>query len=239
MIYRPTLTAAVEDESTDGSLDSSNSPPEVNYDMDMDEDIVSIADSQSPPSPARDTPRPAKLAPSPYRGGLSIEGRVPTPIHSAFNVPGITRPSNESVNMDIAEDSFASARHSMAPPPRRFAIREHPMPSPIRESMLSPRDAMLSPTQSGCMETSMVAATQMSRLSMSAGENMDVEEERTENLSRAPANVFTLGSPNRGRKRSGALLAEKKRFAIGYRDDCEKCRNRVPGHFSHFLPINE
>lgn len=85
----------------------------------------------------------------------------------------------------------------------------------------------------------MAAAMQMSRLNMDAGENMDVEEEHTSRVSPNPANVFTLASPNKGRKRSGALSAEKRRFAIGYRDDCEKCRNRVPGHFSHFLPLNE
>ena len=42
-------------------------------------------------------------------------------------------------------------------------------------------------------------------------------------------------SGQRERRRSQTVPAEKKRFCMGYRDDCEKCRQRVPGHFSHFL----
>lgn len=37
------------------------------------------------------------------------------------------------------------------------------------------------------------------------------------------------------RRRSLTVPSEKRRFCMGYRDDCEKCRLRVPGHFSHFL----
>lgn len=27
----------------------------------------------------------------------------------------------------------------------------------------------------------------------------------------------------------------KRTFSMGYRADCEKCRNKVPGHFSHII----
>lgn len=27
----------------------------------------------------------------------------------------------------------------------------------------------------------------------------------------------------------------KRSFSMGYRADCEKCRNKVPGHFSHII----
>jgi hypothetical protein len=39
----------------------------------------------------------------------------------------------------------------------------------------------------------------------------------------------------KGRKRSGALTGMPGRFTMGYREDCEKCRARVAGHYSHFL----
>ncbi|KAK1782405.1 hypothetical protein QBC45DRAFT_237858 [Copromyces sp. CBS 386.78] len=56
----------------------------------------------------------------------------------------------------------------------------------------------------------------------------------------------TLSPPNkRGHQRSkhtvsswtmGANQAGMKRsFSIGYRDDCEKCRMKVPGHFNHII----
>lgn len=42
------------------------------------------------------------------------------------------------------------------------------------------------------------------------------------------------------RARSGAFTSPRdsdtsKKFSMGYREDCEKCRNRVPGHMNHFL----
>lgn len=29
----------------------------------------------------------------------------------------------------------------------------------------------------------------------------------------------------------------KRRIAMGYRNDCEKCRNRVPGHYNHIITV--
>ncbi|TKX25658.1 hypothetical protein C1H76_2308 [Elsinoe australis] len=40
------------------------------------------------------------------------------------------------------------------------------------------------------------------------------------------------------RQRSGAFISSPdvaKRIQFGYRADCEKCRNKVPGHMNHFL----
>ena len=40
------------------------------------------------------------------------------------------------------------------------------------------------------------------------------------------------------RQRSGAFISTPeaaRKFSMGYRDDCDKCRNRVPGHMNHFL----
>lgn len=49
-------------------------------------------------------------------------------------------------------------------------------------------------------------------------------------------------SPRKGHSRSRHTVVAwtqqpgmKKSFSIGYRADCEKCRNRVPGHFNHII----
>jgi len=49
-------------------------------------------------------------------------------------------------------------------------------------------------------------------------------------------------SPKKGHSRSRHTLNSwtqqpgmKKSFSIGYRADCEKCRNKVPGHFNHII----
>ena len=49
-------------------------------------------------------------------------------------------------------------------------------------------------------------------------------------------------SPRKGHSRSRHTIVQwtaqpgmKKSFSIGYRSDCEKCRNRVPGHFNHII----
>jgi hypothetical protein len=34
---------------------------------------------------------------------------------------------------------------------------------------------------------------------------------------------------------SGGLQGLRKGFSMGYRSDCEKCRMKVPGHFSHVI----
>lgn len=51
-----------------------------------------------------------------------------------------------------------------------------------------------------------------------------------------------LPSPKKGHTRSRHTIVAwtaqpgmKKSFSIGYRSDCEKCRNRVPGHFNHII----
>ncbi|KAF2097210.1 hypothetical protein NA57DRAFT_77464 [Rhizodiscina lignyota] len=233
--YRPTSNPGISDESTDGSPVSTNSPPEFSsdVDMDMDDDMVSIVESHSPPTPIQPTNRPAKLAPAPYRGLLTSEGRVPTPIHSTFfsgGSPSIPRSSSDVSDMDLADvrPQIQIVRSPMAPPPRKSGYRDHPMPSPIRESLQSPREVpMPSPTQNGSMETSIATANQMSRLSVNGGDSMEVDDARS-------SDGF---SPRKGRARSGALSTQKTRFVMGYREDCEKCRAKVPGHFSHYIPM--
>ena len=76
-----------------------------------------------------------------------------------------------------------------------------------------------------------VTSSQLSRLSFSVEDNMELD----------PAAIPVPGTPTRtGRARSGAITAGgqgKKKFVVGFREDCEKCRARMPGHWAHFLTI--
>jgi hypothetical protein len=54
-----------------------------------------------------------------------------------------------------------------------------------------------------------------------------------------PLEFDEYGLPMRkGRARSGAIMSPvvpNKRIFTGYLPTCEKCRNKVPGHYMHFL----
>ncbi|KAF2274119.1 uncharacterized protein EI97DRAFT_460512 [Westerdykella ornata] len=155
-------------------------------------------------------------------GGPTLLG-VPNPHHPNFipipHVPPVPLPKKHAHIID----------HDRA---RR-------MPSPISEDEDLP-DTPTAWTQS-----------QLERLSVTGERqfHMEIEESTpvpaasvaTTDLSTSahpegsePPGVLT--TPTRGRKRSGALSSGRGRFSMGYREDCEKCRMRVPGHYSHFLP---
>ncbi|RJE18926.1 hypothetical protein PHISCL_08744 [Aspergillus sclerotialis] len=53
-------------------------------------------------------------------------------------------------------------------------------------------------------------------------------------LNRSPSMVY----PERMRQqnhRSGSPPTKKVSFSMGYRADCDKCRNKIPGHYSHII----
>lgn len=88
-----------------------------------------------------------------------------------------------------------------------------PMPTPTRPSTtaVSAMDALASPAHAG-------------------------------DLAFADGDPALLSSPRKGHSRSRHTVVAwtqqpgmKKSFSIGYRSDCEKCRNRVPGHFNHII----
>jgi hypothetical protein len=201
---------------------------DMDYDMDEDESLDDVR-SQPPESPFMNSQffRPAKLMPSSSYSLSSpvSNGRMATPIHPTFNRSGMnglgypTSGAAGGVNTSNAQSGL--------PPVPELSVRKgrqekdddrnRRMPSPISEDDDIP-DTPTALTQS-----------QLSRLSFShtnAYDNMDTE-----------LNAPTLDLPPtpRTRKRSGALTGTPGRFSMGYRDDCEKCRQRVPGHYSHFL----
>lgn len=195
--------------------------------MDMDEDdSQSDVRSQPPESPfAGHFFRPPTLNhSSSLLSDAGSTGRIPTPIHPTFSrggMNGLGYPSSGSAG------GMSTSNAPGLPPLPGLTVRKNRqepnndrsrrMPSPISEDEDIP-DTPTALTQS-----------QLSRLSFSHVNADDMETE-----SAAPA--LALPPTPRGRKRSGALTGAAGRFSMGYREDCEKCRQRVPGHYSHFLP---
>ncbi|KAF2019680.1 hypothetical protein BU24DRAFT_125127 [Aaosphaeria arxii CBS 175.79] len=229
-----------------------SSPRQADLDMDMDmeveeeEDDFDIIGSQPPDSPfISNFLRPAKLnfdSFSSIDAAANNTGRLPTPIFPTFNGPrgpmntsllgGVGYPSSGlagGLSMDSGNGYLGVPQNPLLQKPptiRKQAQVEHDrsrrMPSPISEDEDIP-DTPTALTQS-----------QLSRLSVTSNaERMDLESQESSDGLPPPPGVLT--TPSRGRKRSGALSG-KGRFSMGYRDDCEKCRQRVPGHYSHFLP---
>jgi len=196
---------------------------DMDYSMDMDEDdSQSDVRSQPPESPfGGQFFRPPTLNPSSsVFSDHSSTGRIPTPIHPTFNRGGMN-----GLSYPTSGAAGGVTSHAIPPLPgltvrknrrEQSNDRSRRMPSPISEDEDIP-DTPTALTQS-----------QLSRLSFSHpnADEMDTEA----------APPLALPPTPRGRKRSGALTGTPGRFSMGYRDDCEKCRQRVPGHYSHFLP---
>ena len=197
---------------------------DVDYSMDTDEDeSQSDVRSQPPESPfGGHFFRPPALNPSSsLLSDHSNSGRIPTPIHPTFNragLNGLCYPTSGSAGgMDTNNTLPLLPGLTVRKNRQEQGIdRNRRMPSPISEDDDIP-DTPTTLTQS-----------QLSRLSFSHANADEMEMEST-----APA--MEVPPTPRGRKRSGALTGTP-RFSMGYRDDCEKCRQRVPGHYSHFLP---
>jgi hypothetical protein len=133
------------------------------------------------------------------------------------------------------------------------------MPSPIAESPLIEDDDALDMADD--MDMPDFPSSQLSRLSVSQGDGMmeldasTAWSQRSSSLDPGGGGEYGRGglmfdvtpptptTPGRtGRARSGAFSASStpqdkggRRVVFGYREDCEKCRMRFPGHFAHFV----
>ncbi|THX77518.1 hypothetical protein D6D04_06281 [Aureobasidium pullulans] len=195
----------------DDSLDQTTFETESSDDMDMDmRDDFEMAFSQSPELPAS-----WKLENTPLRNprmALDDRGsRVPTPIALLT-----TRPKPTPLQGNTSASSTYVASTSMR---ARLAGSRERFPSPISE------DEAHTPTTA--------TGSQFSLLTVN---DMDMDAETTPR----PAPQTPEVHVRKQRARSGAFTSPRdsdtsKKFSMGYREDCEKCRNRVPGHMNHFL----
>lgn len=141
----------------------------------------------------------------------SIASRIPTPIHSSF--APYSRPEK---SLPLKPDPFAS-----------FHSRR--LPSPISEDEISP-----SAIVSGFNSMAMSMETESPRQDHTPKQSspLDKSQEKDTPMKKGhQRNKHSLRNYTGFDVEQGA----KRTFSMGYRADCEKCRNKVPGHFSHIV----
>lgn len=182
-------------------------------DMDMDTDAPSdfgTVSSRSPEQPSSSwTLRPSHLR-NPRMATDDRGHRIPTPISAAI------RP--QPMPVQVPNNSFT---HSLPTMMTRghlgYAVER--FPSPISE------DEPHTPTTAAGSQLSLLTVTDVDM-------DMDLPEPTPPPPQPEPITV------RKQRQRSGAFTSPRepsKRLIMGYREDCEKCRNRVPGHMNHFM----
>ena len=119
------------------------------------------------------------------------------------------------------------------------------LPSPISEgdpdALAGGRLARLSVVGDDAMdfesgEAVKSVATSPTKIDVNTQDSAIVQTSSVEPLNPARTDLPAATGSTHERRRSLTAPSDKRRFSMGYRDDCEKCRMRVPGHFSHFLP---
>jgi len=190
---------------------------ENDYDMDMDEDDFDIT-SQPPQSPETSNfMRPAMINTTLFgtEPAYASNGRISTPMHPTFKragMNGLGYPTSGSAG-GFSVPSLQAPASRKTNKQGSHDDRSRRMPSPISED----EDIPDTPTA--------LTESRLSRLSVSQEDQMDMEL--------SPTALAPPPTP-RTRKRSGALTGQG-RYIMGFRADCEKCQQRVPGHFSHFV----
>jgi hypothetical protein len=142
-----------------------------------------------------------------YNDTPSISGRVPTPIHSSFAPQIRAEKAFRYSDPDFADDEAMVDRFR----------RGRNLPSPISEGEMSPTAITdgLSDMQMGTME--------------------EIERDTPTKRGHTRSKHSLRGGIGFGGEPNGHGVSVKKSFTMGYRTDCEKCRNKVPGHFSHII----
>lgn len=151
---------------------------------------------------------------SPYM----MSNRIPTPRYGSF----FLRPPSQQGGSDVAMGDMEDAlRRSIGLESREVVVENRMLPSPISEGDHWRRH-MLSPIQG--------ADEMMGRWAMETEEqDGKIEMEIPEKAGTGQAH-----HPGRSRVEYGTGRG-KPMLVMGYRADCEKCRARVPGHYSHVV----
>jgi hypothetical protein len=152
---------------------------------------------------------PILLSPGCFHDDTSttISGRVPTPIHSSFAPHVRAERTFRYSDPDFADDEAIVNKFR----------RGRDLPSPISEGEASP-----SFITDGLSDMQMESMEEIERNTPTKrGHSRSKHSLRNWDGFGGQANSYGPGT--------------KKTFSMGYRADCEKCRNKVPGHFSHII----
>ncbi len=203
---------------------------EVTTDNDFD-----MVDSQLIPDPFQTSPfmtNPAQPEPEHLpssRAPLNVSGgRLPTPIYNHFpstnDVTMSVEMDNDSDNLECFATSSQAAQQDLD---RDFILpRRHRLPSPISED-----ETMISPTSG--------AGGMLQQLNV---RNMTDSEQQgwgvATPLPGRPDNKVGSRGWYKGKEKADPQgQMGKTILSMGYRTDCDKCRTRVPGHWSHFIRV--
>ncbi|KAH0551539.1 hypothetical protein GP486_007245 [Trichoglossum hirsutum] len=141
---------------------------------------------------------------------LDFPVRMPTPMHGSF-FPHSSHHGNSDVAMGDGGDNSYVLGHPQ--------YHGHRLPSPISEG-----------------------EDKIQRFEAN-GEAMEIVEDDSSSSNSGSAAVSNKASHRKqgsrlvdGRIPPAAVFGKGKvMFSMGYRADCEKCRDMVPGHYSHFV----
>ncbi|TAQ90580.1 hypothetical protein B7494_g1116 [Chlorociboria aeruginascens] len=150
---------------------------------------------------------PMTLSPGPFHNdpATTISSRVPTPIHSSFSH---SIHAEKGYCGDFADDEAVVDR----------LRRGRRLPSPISEGELSPSSIT---DGLGVMQMEIESPSPISP-------DRETPTKKGHYRSKHSLRAWTGGSGE-------AMPGMKRTFSMGYRADCEKCRLKIPGHYSHII----
>lgn len=237
---------------------------DTSMDIDMAEPQPLIhGDNLSPWPPSTNHKGNARLQPSPIphhliNQSLTISGgRTATPIYDHFTIN--MRPARMQEERQTADPSESTIKsHLLEPKDESLWWRRRRLPSPVSEAgdVVSERMTETMDTQDNVVDfPDKEKAEKTSGWSnLEPSMEVDGQEHSTQWLTvpgqcRATAAHMTEASaqshsstleltpaPNPANAEQTLTRAKSKiSFTMGYRADCEKCRLKVPGHYSHIV----
>ncbi|QSZ35402.1 hypothetical protein DSL72_008272 [Monilinia vaccinii-corymbosi] len=159
------------------------------------------------------------LSPGPFQPDLSltVANRVPTPIDSSFSAyTRSDKPLHPTISEpDLIDEAFLD----------QFR-RGRRLPSPISEGEMSP--SIIAEGIHG-----MQMEVESSCPSPEFEKEIPIPHKKGHTRSKHSLRNWNGSTGDLSGNLNG--VGTKRSFSMGYRADCEKCRNKVPGHFSHII----
>ncbi|KAI9757292.1 MAG: hypothetical protein M4579_003503 [Chaenotheca gracillima] len=169
---------------------------------------------------------------SPLKRSSLVEERLPTPMFGSFPTSSSSTRQTKRDTSEHSENDDPSLSSETSEVVHRRQVQHRRLPSPIseRDDPLSPMDTSEAGEMMGRLEVRNRTNGSHSRRSDSA---MDFERSQSDDRD-------TSRESERGRARYRPDVEKRTKpvLTMGFRADCEKCRARVPGHYSHVLPAS-